>query len=72
METRNENLLEIYFFIKARPNFWPKIENRFGNVLALDFPKQSSTVGVLTVLDLKGGHEGVPRHRELVSDGKNQ
>ena len=31
-----KNLLEIWFFIKARPNFWPQIENRLWVVLALN------------------------------------
>ena len=31
-----KNLLEIGFFIKARPNFWPQIENRLWVVLALN------------------------------------
>ena len=26
VETRNKNLMEIYFVIKARPNFWPQTE----------------------------------------------
>ena len=31
-----KNLMEIRFFIKARPNFWPQIENRLWVVLALN------------------------------------
>ena len=31
-----KNLMEILFFIKARPNFWPQIENRLWVVLALN------------------------------------
>ena len=31
-----KNLLEIGFFIQARPNFWPQIENRLWVVLALN------------------------------------
>ena len=36
VETRNKNLMEIGFFVNARPNFWPKIENRLWVVLALN------------------------------------
>ena len=31
-----KNQMEIVFFIKARPNFWPQIENRLWVVLALN------------------------------------
>ena len=31
-----KNQMEIGFFIKARPNFWPQIENRLWVVLALN------------------------------------
>ena len=31
-----KNLMEIMFLIKARPNFWPQIENRLWVVLALN------------------------------------
>ena len=31
-----KNLLEIGFFIKVRPDFWPRIENRLWVVLALN------------------------------------
>ena len=31
-----KNLLEIWFFIKVRPDFWPRIENRLWVVLALN------------------------------------
>ena len=31
-----KNLMEIRFFIQARPNFWPQIENRICVVVALN------------------------------------
>ena len=36
VEIQNKKQMEIGFFIKARPNFWPQIENRLWVVLALN------------------------------------
>ena len=36
VETMNKNLMEIRFFIKVRPNFWPRIDNRLWVVPALN------------------------------------
>ena len=36
VETQNKKRMEIVFFIKGRPNFWPRIENRLWVVLALN------------------------------------
>ena len=36
VETRNKKLNGNWFFIKGRPNFWPRIKNRLWVVLALN------------------------------------